>query len=84
MFRYLLGDVSRVMAWLSRLNPHISGEDAGLVLDGDDPMWTERYRAEFVEPHLAAAGYHPARHNPARHQARAGRPDVAMRKHLGL
>ena len=32
VFRFLLGDVTRVMAWLSRLNPHIAGEDAGVVL----------------------------------------------------
>jgi predicted dehydrogenase len=32
VFRYLLGEVDEVMAWLSRLNPHIDGEDAGVVL----------------------------------------------------
>ncbi len=32
VFRFLLGDVRRVMAWLARLNPHIAGEDAGVVL----------------------------------------------------
>jgi predicted dehydrogenase len=32
VFRFLLGDVTRVMAWLTRLNPHIAGEDAGVVL----------------------------------------------------
>ncbi len=31
-FRYLLGEVSGVMARLRRLNPHIAGEDAGLVV----------------------------------------------------
>ena len=32
VFRYLLGEVEQVMGWLARLNPHIDGEDAGLVL----------------------------------------------------
>ncbi len=32
VYRYLLGDVRRVMAWLTRLNPSIAGEDAGIVL----------------------------------------------------
>ncbi len=31
-FRYLMGDVVAVTARLRRLNPHISGEDAGLVI----------------------------------------------------
>jgi predicted dehydrogenase len=31
-FRYLLGEMSGVFARLRRLNPHIKGEDAGLVL----------------------------------------------------
>jgi predicted dehydrogenase len=32
VFRYLLGPVERVTARLARLNPAISGEDAGIVL----------------------------------------------------
>lgn len=32
VFRYLLGEIDEVMAWLTRLNPHIDGEDAGVVL----------------------------------------------------
>jgi predicted dehydrogenase len=32
VFRYLLGEVDQVMASLVRLNPHIDGEDAGVVL----------------------------------------------------
>ncbi len=32
VFRFLLGEVSGVFARLRRLNPHIKGEDAGLVL----------------------------------------------------
>ena len=32
VFRYLFGDVSRVYADLSRLNPVIAGEDAGMIL----------------------------------------------------
>ncbi len=32
VFRYLCGEVSSVMAELSRLNPAIAGEDAGLIL----------------------------------------------------
>jgi predicted dehydrogenase len=31
-FRFLLGEISGVFARLRRLNPHIQGEDAGLVL----------------------------------------------------
>jgi hypothetical protein len=31
-FRFLLGEMSGVFARLGRLNPHIKGEDAGLVL----------------------------------------------------
>jgi predicted dehydrogenase len=31
-FRYLLGEVSGVTARLRRLNPHIAGEDAGLIV----------------------------------------------------
>ena len=31
-FRYLAGDVSRVTAWLRRLNPVIAGEDCGQVV----------------------------------------------------
>ncbi|MDA1099359.1 MAG: Gfo/Idh/MocA family oxidoreductase [Proteobacteria bacterium] len=31
-FRYLLGEVVGVMARLRRLNPHIAGEDAGLIV----------------------------------------------------
>jgi predicted dehydrogenase len=32
VFRFLLGEVTRVMAWLERLNPHIAGEDSALVM----------------------------------------------------
>jgi len=32
VFRFLLGDITRVMAWLGRLNPHIAGEDSALVI----------------------------------------------------
>lgn len=32
VFRYLMGEVTRVFAALSRLNPVIQGEDAGLIL----------------------------------------------------
>jgi predicted dehydrogenase len=31
-FRYLAGDISRVTAWLRRLNPVIKGEDCGLLV----------------------------------------------------
>ncbi len=31
-FRYLLGEVTGVMARLRRLNPHIAGEDAGIIM----------------------------------------------------
>lgn len=31
-FRYLGGEISRVMAWLRRLNPVIKGEDCGLLV----------------------------------------------------
>lgn len=31
-FRYLAGDITRVSAWLRRLNPVIQGEDCGLVV----------------------------------------------------
>jgi len=31
-FRYLLGEIRRVMAWLRRLNPVIAGEDCGLMV----------------------------------------------------
>jgi D-apiose dehydrogenase len=31
-FRYLAGDITRVMAWLRRLNPVIKGEDCGLLV----------------------------------------------------
>lgn len=31
-FRYLMGEVSEVTAWLKRLNPAIAGEDAGFIL----------------------------------------------------
>lgn len=31
-FRYLAGDITRVMAWLRRLNPVIQGEDCGLLV----------------------------------------------------
>ncbi|MGQ9504006.1 MAG: Gfo/Idh/MocA family protein [Thermogutta sp.] len=31
-FRYLLGEIGRVTAWLRRLNPVIAGEDCGLVV----------------------------------------------------
>jgi predicted dehydrogenase len=31
-FRYLVGDISRVTAWLRRLNPVIKGEDCGLLI----------------------------------------------------
>ncbi|MFT5446426.1 MAG: putative dehydrogenase [Gammaproteobacteria bacterium] len=32
VFRYLFGEVDQVMGWLTRLNPHIDGEDSGVVL----------------------------------------------------
>jgi predicted dehydrogenase len=31
-FRYLAGEITRVMAWLRRLNPVIKGEDCGLLV----------------------------------------------------
>jgi len=34
VFRYLFGEITSVTAELARLNPHIAGEDAGLVLFG--------------------------------------------------
>ena len=42
-FRYLAGDITRVMAWLRRLNPIIKGEDCGLLVfefsDGAIGQW---------------------------------------------
>jgi predicted dehydrogenase len=31
-FRFLMGEVAEVTAWLKRLNPAIAGEDAGIIL----------------------------------------------------
>jgi predicted dehydrogenase len=42
-FRYLAGDITRVSAWLRRLNPLIKGEDCGLLVfefaDGAIGQW---------------------------------------------
>lgn len=50
-FRYLAGDITRVTAWLRRLNPVIRGEDCGLLVfefaDGAIGQWDAN---RFNEP----------------------------------
>ena len=54
-FRYLAGEISRVSAWLRRLNPVIKGEDCGLVVfefaNGSIGQWdANRYNEPNCPP----------------------------------
>jgi D-apiose dehydrogenase len=54
-FRYLAGEITRVTAWLRRLNPAIQGEDCGLLVfefaSGTIGLWdANRYNEPNVPP----------------------------------
>lgn len=57
-FRYLCGEISRVTAWLRRLNPGIKGEDCGLLVfefaNGVLGAWDAN---RFNEPNYAEPRY---------------------------
>ena len=52
-FRYLMGNVMAVTARLRRLNPHISGEDAGLVIFEFDEDRTGLFDGNRLNDHPA-------------------------------
>jgi D-apiose dehydrogenase len=53
-FRYLMGEVVAVTARLRRLNPHIAGEDAGLVIFEFDDARTGVFDGNRLNGHVAA------------------------------